>query len=51
MIKNILDRKYNDFIEWAVFKYRMSKTDVIKNALNAKMETDNLYRQYLKSHL
>lgn len=44
----VLDRKYNDFIEWAAFKYRMSKTDVIKNALRSKLEMDDLYKQYLK---
>lgn len=42
----VLDRAQDDYIEWASFKYKTSKTDIIKGAIAQRMSTDENYKRF-----
>ena len=41
----VLDKIQNDYLEWAAFKYKASKTDLIKGAIMQKINQDKNYKQ------
>jgi hypothetical protein len=42
----VLDRVQDDYIEWASFKYKTTKTDIIKGAIAQRISVDENYKQY-----
>ncbi len=44
----VIERELNNYIEWAAFKYHLSKTEVIKSAISTKIGADINYQKSLK---
>jgi len=45
----VLDKSLDNYIEWAAFTYKKSKTEIIKNAIEKKIKKDKRYQKYLNS--
>ncbi|MCL5003737.1 MAG: hypothetical protein M1352_00525 [Patescibacteria group bacterium] len=45
----VLNKAQDGYVEWAAFYYKISKTEVIQNAIDEKMESDRLFEKYLES--
>lgn len=45
----VLDRAQHDFIEWASFRYKRNKSDIIKDAIDKKSSDDSEYQKYLSN--
>lgn len=43
----VINKAMDSYIEWAAFHYKRSKTEIIQDAINEKMEKDQYYEQYL----
>lgn len=43
----VMDKKHDNYIEWAAFTNNKSKTEIIKQAINKFMELDQDYQKYL----
>jgi len=43
----VMDKKQDNYIEWASFTKNKSKTEVIKNAIEHLMKSDDHYKKYL----
>lgn len=39
----ILDKKQNDYLEWASYTYKKNKTDLLKKAINEMIDSDEKY--------
>ncbi len=45
----VLDKEQNDYLEWAAFKYKKNKSDIVKVSLNNSAEQDEDYNQRLSN--
>lgn len=45
----VLERNQDNYIEWAAFRYKISKTEVIKSAVNSKINSDEKYEKYIRN--
>lgn len=43
----VLDKPQHNYIEWASFKYKKNKSEVIKKSIDSTAEKDEEYRQHL----
>lgn len=46
----VIERELNNYVEWASFKKNLSKTEIIKNAINNKMKYDEEYQKYINTN-
>jgi nucleoside 2-deoxyribosyltransferase len=45
----VMDKHQDNYLEWAAYNYKKSKTEIIKNALDTQREKDQKYQEYLDS--
>ena len=45
----VLNRAQDSYIQWAAFNYKKSKTEIIQESINEKMEKDKAFEKYLDS--
>lgn len=45
----VLDRIQYNYIEWAVYRYKLNKTDVIKGALSQRINSDEHYKNHISN--
>lgn len=45
----VLDRELDNFVEWVMFKRKISKTDAIRNMIRSALTEDKEYHRYLNS--
>lgn len=45
----VLDRAQHDFIEWASFRYKRNKSDIIKDAIDDKSSNNEEYQKFLSN--
>lgn len=44
----VLNKAQDSYIQWASFNYKKSKTEIIQEAINEKMEKDKDFEKYLE---
>lgn len=45
----VIDKSQDNYIEWAAFTHNKSKTEIIKDAVDKFMDTDDRYQKYLNT--
>lgn len=43
----VLNKAQDNYIQWSAFNYKRSKTEIIQEAINEKMEKDKEFERYL----
>src|SRR3989344_9585992 len=44
----VMEKEQDNYLEWAAFIYKKSKTELIKRAIDVIIKNDDRYREYLK---
>lgn len=45
----MLDKRQKHYLDWASVKYKKSKSKMLREMIDEKIETDSLYAKYLKN--